>query len=110
MYDVVAGRRVRRLKGHTDRLTAVHWAADARWLLSASMDGTTRVWDIPAAQCLQVMHPYPNPNPSPSPSPSPNRRPVSAGDASGCTRHRTVHVTLTPTLTLTLTLNPNPKP
>jgi U3 small nucleolar RNA-associated protein 21 len=56
VYDVVAGRRVRRLKGHTDRLTAVHWAADARWLLSASMDGTTRVWDIPAAQCLQVMH------------------------------------------------------
>jgi WD40 repeat protein len=53
-HGVQAGRRVRRLAGHTDRLTAVHWASDARWLISASMDGTTRVWDIPAAQCLQV--------------------------------------------------------
>ncbi len=26
-----------------------------RWLLSASMDGTVRCWDIPSAQCLQAM-------------------------------------------------------
>lgn len=37
-----------------DRITALQMSADCRWLLSASMDGTLRVWDVPAAQCLQV--------------------------------------------------------
>ncbi|PNH10160.1 WD repeat domain-containing protein [Tetrabaena socialis] len=38
-----------------DRVTGLHVSSDCRWLLSSSMDGTMRVWDIPAAQCLQVM-------------------------------------------------------
>eukprot|EP00983_Pelagomonas_calceolata_P121690 1160824-Pelagomonas_calceolata.AAC.6 len=37
-----------------DRVTSLQLSADCRWLLSASMDGTLRVWDVPAAQCLQV--------------------------------------------------------
>ncbi len=45
---------VRRFKGHKDRVTGVVISQDARWLLSSSMDGTVRVWDIPAACCLQV--------------------------------------------------------
>lgn len=45
---------VRRFKGHKDRVTGVVISQDARWLLSSSMDGTVRVWDIPAASCLQV--------------------------------------------------------
>ncbi len=53
-YDVEAVRMVRRFKGHKDRVTGLVISQDARWLLSSSMDGTVRVWDIPAACCLQV--------------------------------------------------------
>ena len=45
---------VRCFKGHKDRVTGLVISQDARWLLSSSMDGTVRVWDIPAAACLQV--------------------------------------------------------
>lgn len=38
----------------SDRLTDLAISSDCRWLLSAGMDCTLRVWDIPAAQCLQV--------------------------------------------------------
>ncbi|KAL3149179.1 hypothetical protein ABBQ32_002010 [Trebouxia sp. C0010 RCD-2024] len=55
MYDVEAMRMVRRFKGHKDRVTGLVISQDARWLLSSSMDGTVRVWDIPAASCLQVV-------------------------------------------------------
>jgi hypothetical protein len=37
-----------------DRVTALQISADGRWLLSSAMDGTVRVWDVPAAQCMQV--------------------------------------------------------
>ena len=53
-YDTEAVRLVRQFKGHKDRITGMVISQDARWLLSSSMDGTVRVWDIPAATCLQV--------------------------------------------------------
>ncbi len=53
-YDYEAARLVRRFCGHTDRVTDLALAADARWLLSASLDGSLRVWDVPAAVCLQA--------------------------------------------------------
>jgi WD40 repeat protein len=34
------------LAGHTDRVTAVHFLADGRTLLSGSHDGTIRRWDV----------------------------------------------------------------
>lgn len=54
VYDVEAPRLVRRFRGHGDRVTGLALAADSRWLMSSSMDGTLRVWDVPSAQCLQV--------------------------------------------------------
>lgn len=57
-YDVEAVRLVRQFKGHKDRVTGLVISQDARWLLSSSMDGTVRVWDIPAATCLQVTLPF----------------------------------------------------
>ncbi|KAK3255010.1 hypothetical protein CYMTET_35800 [Cymbomonas tetramitiformis] len=56
VYDVVALRRVRRYTGHTDRITDLKMSADARWLMSSSMDGTVRVWDIPSARLIQAMN------------------------------------------------------
>ncbi len=53
-YDIEAMRSVRQFRGHTDRITDLRMSADARWLLSSSLDGTLRVWDVPSARCLQV--------------------------------------------------------
>ncbi|MEW5318032.1 MAG: hypothetical protein WDW38_009286 [Sanguina aurantia] len=55
VFDVEAPRLVRRFVGHSDRVTGLHMSADSRWLLSASMDGTLRVWDVPASNCIQVL-------------------------------------------------------
>jgi len=55
--DVDTGRQVRTFAGHLDSITDLSISADARWLLSASKDGTLRVWDIPAARTLQVPPP-----------------------------------------------------
>ncbi|GAX75096.1 hypothetical protein CEUSTIGMA_g2540.t1 [Chlamydomonas eustigma] len=55
VVDVEANRMVRRFIGHKDRITALQLSSDCRWLLSASLDGTLRVWDVPAGKCLQVM-------------------------------------------------------
>eukprot|EP00198_Chlamydomonas_reinhardtii_P009303 XP_001698640.1 predicted protein [Chlamydomonas reinhardtii] len=57
LYDVEGPqpRLVRRFRGHADRLTGLALSADSRWCLSAAMDGTLRVWDVPAGQCLQVL-------------------------------------------------------
>ncbi|EFJ49064.1 hypothetical protein VOLCADRAFT_59899 [Volvox carteri f. nagariensis] len=55
MYDIEVPRLVRRFRGHSDRVTSLLLSSDSKWLLSAAMDGTLRVWDVPAAQCLQVM-------------------------------------------------------
>lgn len=56
-YDIEAVRSVRQFKGHMDRITDLRMSADARWLLSSSLDGTLRVWDVPSARCLQVRPP-----------------------------------------------------
>lgn len=47
MIDVETQKRVRRFRGHTDRITDIQISSDCRWLLSTSMDNTLRVWDIP---------------------------------------------------------------
>ncbi|KAJ9507489.1 hypothetical protein QJQ45_006484 [Haematococcus lacustris] len=56
VYDIEAeGRLVRRFKGHRDRVTALQISSDSRWLISASLDGCLRVWDIAASHCLQAL-------------------------------------------------------
>ena len=46
---------MRRFPGHADRVTALQLSSDARWLLSAGMDGALRVWDLPSGACVQAM-------------------------------------------------------
>ena len=54
MHPLQAMTIVRRFRGHTDRITDLTVSSDCRWLLSASMDGTVRVWDIPDSRTFQV--------------------------------------------------------
>lgn len=40
---------VRMFKGHTSMINDVTFSPDSRWLISASMDSTIKVWDIPSS-------------------------------------------------------------
>ena len=42
-----AARLVRQFRGHTAAVSDMQVSHDCRWLLSASLDGTVRCWDIP---------------------------------------------------------------
>ncbi|GFH19189.1 uncharacterized protein HaLaN_16096 [Haematococcus lacustris] len=44
-----------RMAQHGDRVTALQISSDSRWLISASLDGCLRVWDIAASHCLQAL-------------------------------------------------------
>lgn len=55
VFDVVAGRLVRRFHGHTDRITDMCFSEDGKLLLSSSMDFTIRVWDVVAAKQVDAM-------------------------------------------------------
>ena len=55
VFDVVAGRLVRKFLGHTDRITDMCFSEDGKLLLSSSMDFTVRVWDVIAAKQVDAM-------------------------------------------------------
>ncbi|KAL1464100.1 hypothetical protein WDU94_003779 [Cyamophila willieti] len=57
IVDIDTCTIVRKLSGHNGQLTDADFSPDSRWLITASMDCTIRVWDIPSAQlidCFQV--------------------------------------------------------
>lgn len=43
---------VRKFSGHKGAITDVTFSADSRWLISASMDSTVKVYDIPSAYLI----------------------------------------------------------
>ncbi|KAM6570579.1 hypothetical protein CsatB_018564 [Cannabis sativa] len=56
LFDVVALRLVRKFEGHTDRITDMCFSEDGKWLLSSSMDGTLRIWDVVLARQIDAIH------------------------------------------------------
>ena len=52
VVDVAARRLVRRLAGHANRVLDVAFSPDGRWLVSASLDRSLRVWDLPTGRCI----------------------------------------------------------
>ena len=56
VLDTLAEKVVRRFPGHGGRITDVGFSEDGQWLLSASLDCTVAVWDVPAGRALQVLH------------------------------------------------------
>ncbi|ERN12564.1 hypothetical protein AMTR_s00025p00209980 [Amborella trichopoda] len=56
LYDVLAVRMVRKFEGHSDRITDLCFSEDGKWLLSSSMDGTLRVWDVIRAKQIDAIH------------------------------------------------------
>ncbi len=47
LWDVQTGQQLSTLTGHTDRITGILFAPDGRTLVSASQDGTIRLWGVP---------------------------------------------------------------
>ncbi|CAA7047088.1 unnamed protein product [Microthlaspi erraticum] len=47
---------VREFRDHTDRITDVCFSEDGKWLISSSMDGTLRIWDVILAKQIDGMH------------------------------------------------------
>jgi WD40 repeat protein len=43
------------LDGHTNRVTAVQYHPNGKWLASGSDDGTIRIWDLVGHQTLRVL-------------------------------------------------------
>lgn len=52
VFDISTKKLVRRFRGHSHRLTDLHFSADARWLFSSSADASLRVWDLPTGKCV----------------------------------------------------------
>jgi len=55
VWDASSGERLHRLEGHTDAVTQVGFTTDGKRLVSASGDGTARVWDL---QTGKVIHTF----------------------------------------------------
>lgn len=52
VIDIESRRVVRRFAGHRHAITDMAWSPDARLLVTASMDATLRVWDVPGAMLI----------------------------------------------------------
>ncbi|KAJ0968681.1 hypothetical protein J5N97_021558 [Dioscorea zingiberensis] len=55
LFDVVALRMVRKFEGHLDRITDLCFSEDGKWLLSSSMDGSLRIWDVILARQIDAI-------------------------------------------------------
>ncbi|ORZ39291.1 WD40-repeat-containing domain protein [Catenaria anguillulae PL171] len=55
VWDVVEGRRVHQLSGHTSKVYSVVYDHGQAKCWSASMDATVRCWDVHSGQCLAVL-------------------------------------------------------
>ncbi|XP_051123637.1 U3 small nucleolar RNA-associated protein 21 homolog isoform X2 [Andrographis paniculata] len=56
VFDVVSLKMVRKFEGHSDRVTDMCFSEDGKWLLTSSMDGTLRIWDVILAQQIDAIH------------------------------------------------------
>jgi WD40 repeat protein len=50
LWDIVAGRELRRYQGHTESLTSVFFSRDGKLLAATSQDQTARLWEVATGQ------------------------------------------------------------
>ena len=54
VWDIATGAQLAIMKGHTRDVGQVSWSPDGRRVLSASRDGTARVWCAESGACEQI--------------------------------------------------------
>lgn len=52
-WDPLAGTEFSTLRGHTGMITSIHWSPNGDSLLSSSLDGSVRVWNMHDASTLK---------------------------------------------------------
>lgn len=55
LVDVVNLKLVRKFDGHTDRITDLSFSEDGKWLVSSSMDGSLRIFDVILARQIDAI-------------------------------------------------------
>lgn len=54
IVDIDTKKIVREFPAHRNAITDMSFSNDSRWLVTASMDGTVKSWDVPAARLLDA--------------------------------------------------------
>ena len=57
VWDIATGVQLAVMKGHAGDIAQVSWSPDGRRVLSASRDGTARVWCAESGACELTLHP-----------------------------------------------------
>jgi len=57
LWDIRTGRQVHSMRGHSVVVTDVCISPDRRYGLSASADGTVRMWSLSSGQCMAILMP-----------------------------------------------------
>ena len=52
LYDATSGEQVANLTGHAGWITSIDWSHTGQYLLSGSLDGKVKVWDIERRTCV----------------------------------------------------------
>lgn len=55
-YDVVSGKEVRTLAGHTNWVTGVAFSPDGKWLATSSGDRTAKIWDVESGNNVMTLY------------------------------------------------------
>ncbi|GAA5808757.1 hypothetical protein MFLAVUS_002153 [Mucor flavus] len=54
VIDIETKKIVREFWGHRNRITDFTFSPDSRWIVSASLDGTVRTWDLPTGAMIDI--------------------------------------------------------
>jgi superkiller protein 8 len=52
LYDATSGEQVANMSGHASWITSLDWNFTGQYLLSGSLDGKVKVWDIERRVCV----------------------------------------------------------
>ena len=83
ILDAETGKTLAVLAGHTDRVPRVVWSPNGKLFLTASRDGTARVWDPTSGRLLRTLD---HPAPLFGAAFSPDSRTIATMDANGTIR------------------------
>ncbi|HPS05867.1 MAG TPA: caspase family protein, partial [Tenuifilaceae bacterium] len=60
LWDFESGQLIRIFEGHTGGVKSVQFSPDGKYIVSASADGSIKLWDIATGECLITRYDVPN--------------------------------------------------